>query len=336
MPDDPDAASEQTQADDLLKELFVGIRLEVSETAKAWLFCFSCSKLVAVEHDADVIGWALLGHGVTCSGCGQGIDAWQVLVQTLKLPTPGTSVPIGLRLTSIAYRLRMDRPTQLDLEREGVPAGAQILNVRHSVSPDGGRIIDLDANDSARPPAMKYNMLGAWLGTEPAPEDLQGWTMVLWALHDQDDVARQQLVTAIEALANGRLNDSIVPATVAVENPLFRAVDEYFQWVGISRDRRQNFLRDAATFSHQLNVLAPAIASHLGAPQLSDHLRGHLNRLRGLRNEVAHSGRPSALDRTVAAECVAAAVFGFRYARMLLEVLTFVRDGRTGAAKPDS
>jgi hypothetical protein len=310
--------------------------LEVSETAKAWLFCFGCSKLMAVAHEDDVIGWALLGRGVTCGGCGQAIDPWHVLVQSLKEPTPGASVPIGLRLTAIAYRLRMDRIKELDLEREGVPAGAQLLNVRHSASSDECRIVDLDANDSARQPSTKYNLLGVWRGQEPAPDDVQGWTMVLWAQHDRDDVARQQLVTALEALANGKLKDAIVPATVAVENPLSRAVDDYYQWIGVSNERRQSFLRDAATFSHQLNVLAPAIANHIGAPQLSVQLRGLLNRLRGLRNEVAHTGQVSKLDRDIAAECVAAAVFGFRYARLLSECLEFVRSGHGGEAKTEN
>lgn len=315
----------QDEPTEFMQDLFGSMRLEVTATARAWLYCFHCSKLVAVGHDDDIIGAALLGRGVPCETCGQALDPWRVLAESLKQATPGASVPIGLKQTSIAYRLRMDRPKDLDLEQEGIPANAQILNVRHSASPENCRIVDLEATDSARQPCMKYTVLGIWFGDEPAPDDIQGWTMVLWAQHDTDDIARQQLVTALEALANGRLRDAIVPATVAVENPLARALDAYFQWVGVSKDRRQRFLHGGAEFSHQLNVLAPAAASHLGAPLLSPTLRGSLNKLRDLRNQIAHTGHADDLTRETAAECLAAAIFGFRYARLLGEFIVRVQ-----------
>jgi hypothetical protein len=56
----------------------------------------------------------------------------------------------------------------------------------------------------------------------------------------------------------------------------------------------------------------------IGGPQLPDHIRGSLNRLRGLRNRVAHGGMPETpIPRSDAAECLCAAFFGVEYVRVV-------------------
>ena len=78
------------------------------------------------------------------------------------------------------------------------------------------------------------------------------------------------------------------------------------------------FLDDAATYSHQLNVLLPLVAEWSRVPHLPDHIRGALNRLRRLRNDIAHRGKPEALlTPAEAAEVLCAALFGFRYVGFL-------------------
>lgn len=60
------------------------------------------------------------------------------------------------------------------------------------------------------------------------------------------------------------------------------------------------------------------MVSAMGGPQLPGDLRGLLNRLRGLRNDIAHSGTfKNPITRAQAAECLCAAFFGVEYLRMI-------------------
>jgi len=308
-------------------DFLADIRLEVSETARPALFCFQCGNMTPTSHDEDVIGRMLTNCHPLCSTCGKTLDVLNLLRLALMHEgnAVGFTVPIGLRHTIILYRLPIGRIKELDLRREGIPPDAQILRVVHrNPSMQDAIAVDIDALDTSRRPNFQYRMLGLWRGTDPPPDDVQGDAAILWAMHDVDDVGRQQLVHAMDAFTNNRIAEAIIPANVAVEHTLGRVINDYFEWVGVAKDRRKSFARDAATFSHQLNVLSPAIAHHLHAPPLSGDLRGSLNRLRELRNDAAHAGPPVAAREDVV-DCMVAAVVGFRYARLPGELLDTAR-----------
>jgi hypothetical protein len=128
------------------------------------------------------------------------------------------------------------------------------------------------------------------------------------------------------AIADGRLEEAIIPANVAVEVTLAAVLEEHLRAIGVSNTRLTPFMRDAATYSHQLNVLLPIVLWGTGVPPLAPHLVGVLNRLRGLRNGIGHRGKSEQpLTRAVIGECVAGAVFGFHYARLAGELLSVVR-----------
>jgi hypothetical protein len=75
----------------------------------------------------------------------------------------------------------------------------------------------------------------------------------------------------------------------------------------------KHFLDDAATYSHQLNVVLPLVAALGGAPRLPDHIRGLLNRLRRLRNQIVHGKLKTPLSQAEIAELLCSALFAFRY-----------------------
>jgi AcrR family transcriptional regulator len=148
------------------------------------------------------------------------------------------------------------------------------------------------------------------------------WETITWAPYDDDDEGRRSLNRALLALADGRLDDAIVPANVAVEVTLNRVLSEHLGRVGIGRERLRDFMSNAATYSHQLNILLPVVLAGRGAPAMPEHIRGPLNRLRDLRNDIGHRGLSrTPLTREVVGECLAGAAFGFHFVRLADEVL---------------
>lgn len=122
---------------------------------------------------------------------------------------------------------------------------------------------------------------------------------------------------AFGAYYSHQYQSGIVPANVAIEARLSRLLTSFLERF-VSRDGTKRFLDDAATYSHQLNVLLPVIAHMRGVPVLPDNIRGQLNRLRDFRNEIAHTGRTEhELTNDDAANCFCAALFGFHYINLI-------------------
>jgi hypothetical protein len=121
-------------------------------------------------------------------------------------------------------------------------------------------------------------------------------------------------VQAFAAFVSGNYPALVIPANVAVESRLSRLLSSTLTLRDIPSYRVEDFLTSAATYSYQLNVVLPLILNLLGVPQLAPPVRGALNRLRSLRNSLAHLGQLKAeISSAEAAELVAGALFGFRF-----------------------
>jgi hypothetical protein len=306
-----------------LKDLLGAIRIDVHETARAVLMCFDCGALVRIEGEENVVRDTLLGNPPGCTKCSSPIDVWKNTRFAMEQGGGlAIAAQVGARHTAILYRLGVGDTATFDLREKGVPADAMILRVVHSASlADGLGIVDLDATDSARLLGPMVRVFGVRL-SETEATDMQAQTTVSWALHDADDDGRHSLNRALLAVANGRLAEAIIPANIAVEVTLGRVLAEHLRALRISEKRIAPFLSDAATYSHQLNVVLPLVLASTSAPPMPDGLRGTLNRLRGLRNDAGHTGKTKApLTSEIVGECVAGAVFGFHYVRLAADFL---------------
>ncbi len=313
-----------------LKDILTGIRLDLHETARAALMCFECGGLAQIEREDSVVRDTLLGNPPRCPKCSSPIDVWKNTRFAMEHGGGlAIAAQVGARHTAIWYRLGVGQTATFDLRDKGVPADAMILRVVHSAGfADGLGIVDLDTTDSARLPGPTVRVLGVRLSEAEVP-DMQAQTTVTWALHDADDDGRRNLNRALLAVANVRLDEAIIPANIAVEVTLGRVLTDHLRALRISEKRIEPFLSDAATYSHQLNVVLPLALANTVAPPMNDGLRGTLNRLRGLRNDAGHTGRTKEpLTNETVGECVAGAVFGFHYVRLAAEFLTEERAAR--------
>lgn len=229
---------------------------------------------------------------------------------------------VGARHTVIAYQLAVGEMAEFDIRDKGVPSDAVILRIRHSAAfAKGVAVTDLDATDSARAPDYRVRVIGVRTENGDSP-DMQAQTTVTWAHHDADDDGRLSLNRALLAIADGRIEEAIVPANVAVEVTLAAVLTEHLQGLGIGKKRLEPFMVDAVTYSHQLNVLLPVLLAGTGAPAMDSELRGILDQLRKLRNGIGHRGKPEQpLTKETVGRCVAGAVFGFHYVRLARDFL---------------
>jgi hypothetical protein len=146
--------------------------------------------------------------------------------------------------------------------------------------------------------------------------------LVAWLPNDEEDIAQTLLIAAFDAYVRSDYQPAVydqcvIPANTAVEVALSQLIATWLREQA-SSDNVKEFLNNGATYSPQLNVLMPAMVKAIGGPQLPDHIRGSLNHLRKLRNQLAHSGTPDApIAKSDAAEFLCSAFFGVGYVRMI-------------------
>lgn len=258
---------------------------------------------------------------VICKKCKEHVDLWQAVLDRAKRlrETPWALQWIGAGNTAFLVSMRPGEYYQIELTEHDVPANARILSTNYTSQggPDGA-VTALE-----------------WHGNTPQPRRNMGTTLRLWAiplgegtesrvgdvavsavwLRPDDAVAWPYLVSAFESLAEKDCAPAMVFAQSAVEISMMPLIKERLGRHA-SADRVKNFMRESLTYSHALNVILPYLCAESGVAAMPASIRGALNRLRGIRNDVIHEGGAgSAVTSDDAIEGLTAAAFGFEYMR---------------------
>lgn len=259
-----------------------------------------------------------------CRQCLNDFDLW-CTASDMMVEGPFSWVAFWLIGSTSAYKrveLPPERGILVNLDHElGIPPDAEILVVHYApLVPENQRgplpFEMTNFETRVRPVPHVLHLYGATFGL-PAPSPSTMYLGATYVTRGIDTAPARSLVEAASQYAAGRYDALLVPANAAVEVTVARAVDIALQSF-VGTDAREHFLDDAATYSHQLNVMMPLLAHVASAPLLRDDLRGQLNRLRKLRNQMAHDGElATPIGKTDAARLLTAAVFGSHYARVL-------------------
>jgi len=138
---------------------------------------------------------------------------------------------------------------------------------------------------------------------------------VLWVHQDVKEDGWPYLLDAFDALVREEYDRVIVPAQSAVEITLMPIIRELLERHS-SIDHVKGFMGDRLTFGNVVNVVLPFMCAQAGVPKMPDSVRGAMNKLRQLRNDLVHKGeRRASISKTESGEALCAAVFGFEYAR---------------------
>jgi hypothetical protein len=263
----------------------------------------------------------------TCSACKAVLDLWQSALLTLSLPTPMFAFGLlGARTAVFTVNLHPERAIELDLS--SFPPEAELLRVYVHLFGTLG--------DHVRTP-LPALMLGSELRLDPFPRrlNLYGTTngqpdvvagqvrvFVEWLDPEKEELSVHHLADAGKQFVAGRYKSMIIPANIAVEAALTPALHAWVRLYCPSEDADGFFGPRGATYSQQLKVLSRIASLSLGIKRMPGRVRNLLDELRQYRNDLVHTGalehkeRP-APDKAKAADFLAAAVFGYHYARYL-------------------
>lgn len=280
-----------------------------------WIRCPQCGAPTPIQdrHTTDYFE----GTRALCPACGTSLDWWTTVLREIRenFMLNQAFGPIGARQALFSITLHPGERTHYKVSDHGIPADAKILYVNYT--PEGPlHPAEIQGGNIPTRPPIRHEVT-VWpvpLTDREVTDAVKVNVLVSWVPHSPLDASWGNLVTAFEAYVAADYDAAIVPANVAVEAALSVFLFDYLARHKIANEHLRPFLDDAATYSHQLNVLLPLIAEWSHAPRLPDHIRGALNRLRRLRNDVAHRGKPETpLLQAEAAELLCAALFGFRY-----------------------
>jgi hypothetical protein len=290
--------------------------------------CGNCHAELKIPE--DVVRKYFRGERAVCL-CGATQDWWSLLLAMINSVMVIPLRVIGAHITVLTLELRQGQESEIDFTAAGVPDDAQILRVYYTAQGDG-----------LKPPLFPLQILLShpeppWIPRKfsiyphmPSPDAAEASKLAVlaaWVPAAETDTPRTQLIAAFNAYSRGDYsppdyNQCIIPANVAVEIALGGLMASWLNQVASSK-RVKDFLNNQATYSHQLNVLLPAMVHLTGGTQLPGQIRGSLNKLRDLRNEIGHGGVPKApITKATAAECLCAAIFGVEYMRMIKEAET--------------
>lgn len=286
-----------------------------------WVRCLSCGAPIQID-DKNFESF-FEGCDIQCPSCVQHVDWWKTALREISenfMLNQAFSL-VSARSTIFPILLRPNQTASYKLTNFGIPPDAKVLYVNYTPQ---GNLFPAELHGNV--PTAKTSRQEVYLWPVPprngdTPEDTKLNIFVTWVPHSQLDDSWKNMIASFEAYVANDYPSCVVPANVAVESSLSITLSSYLPGF-VGKDRTKSFLKDAATYSHQLNVILPLLAGLLNLPSLPEHVRGFLNSLRGLRNDIVHLGATEKpLSKEQCAELLCAALFGFQYVLLLRKKL---------------
>jgi len=264
---------------------------------------------------------------IICEKCKTPINWWKFLLDIVQgnLLSFGVLGSIGAKFSFKQIELHPNTKFRLDFGELGIPETAKILDVNYS--PLGGNLFPTEMHGNK---PIRFTFPHRITLVPTAFRDGEETTntkvsiFVTWIENSEDDISWINLSKAFEYYARNPLSeidfeDLIIPANVAIESKLSILLNNYLMKF-IGGNKVEEFLSNAATYSHQLNILLPLLIKEKKLYSIDSEIIGNLNKLRKLRNEFAHNGKLlSVVKKEEVGRLLCSALFGFYYLRLIEE-----------------
>jgi hypothetical protein len=291
----------------------------------AWVACPNCR--IGLDIQPDTLSDYFSNPSSTCQNCNQPVDLWLATIAWIQeWFAMGSALMLsGARATLLSVPLIPGGTTTVDLvSQAGIPEQAEIVSLNLTGSNSLPHLVH--GNEAIRQPfGPKFAVFGFPI-PDPPPEidttksgPLQVYA--IWFVRSGTDAIVRHLIDAARQFGANNFDGVVIPANIAAEAAITPVVSLALADIGTT-DSRKAFLRDGATYSHQLNFLLQLVAEHRGLARLPEPIRVALNRLRKLRNEMGHSGTCAPQTKPEAAQHLASAIFGVAYARYIAKEIT--------------
>jgi hypothetical protein len=271
-----------------------------------------------------------------CDSCGVEIDFLGALDEAYQKPSRSFYYPlalVGATVTTFRVPLLEGEPVQVVLSDFGIPEPATRLEmdygyrVEEPLSPDAdpiqaGSLIALESGNTVRP--RRYiphvvELVGRGRGKPPFRKT-SALITVVWTTRDRLPPPFDSLLESARLFYEVQIPASMIWANTAVESALSSYLELRLIDV-VGRERVESFLVNAATYSHQLNVVLPLVAKLYDLPLMPEQVRGKLNSLNRLRNKIVHEGLNTlSIDYREAGSFLVTAVVAAQLVRYLGQV----------------
>ena len=279
-----------------------------------WIPCTNCNAPIIVEN--TFIYNYFNNKPILCTNCGFSLNWFKAVNQAIRknfMLNQAFSV-LEANTKIIEIYLKQGTRTCINFLDNGIPKESRILYINYT--PQGGNLYPLEIHGNV--PHRRILTEEIWLypassSNNQTTSETKVNVMISWIENSEDEIEFINIVDAFEAYSNNQYLDSVVPANVAVESALAKLLNTFISNY-VSNKHTDNFLKDAATYSYQLNVVLPLIVKLKNLPVLPDNIRGNLNNLRDYRNQIAHTGKTKdVLTKENIADALCAALFGLKY-----------------------
>jgi hypothetical protein len=262
----------------------------------------------------------LTGKPLVCQACKTETDAWTAFLATLSHPVSflhdAAALFIGCKTKMFVVDIARCGVTKVVFHEHGIPEGSRIVRLNYTPSGVGVFPIELHGNDvPLRRGSSLVHLYGmptdapaSVLSQATAQPPVKVNVYVTFA--ELGEISETALAAAFAALAAADYVEMVIPATTAIEFSCKRLISDLKAPLTLDDAR----IKDKDLLSRVL----PQIAKAVQVPVLANYIVGKAARLWGQRDNVAHTGRlHQPYERANAVPQLAAAVFAFRYCKLL-------------------
>lgn len=277
--------------------------------------CSNCNTPLKNTH--IIVKQWLIERPIDCPECGVELG-WSTVLDSIRNDfafTYATNL-IGANQTLGKLEISPYEVTKLDLNDLQIPTSARILSI-NTTPTDAIALSEFFGNDLRHGEIPHQTpLIGVVLGERGPEPPVEVNVSVHWFAEERARRSKLRLLDACEMFDQHCYKDVLLPAHVAVEIELNKVVRRLIS-DDMANKRLDNFLVDAG-YGHLLNAVLPPLVTAHELPKLQDSIRGQLNRLKGLRNDVVHGNELGENpNRQTVSKVLAAAIFGHQYLRHL-------------------
>ena len=262
------------------------------------------------------------GDRRTCSCGTDWFDVFQEFVKQLPERWTLTEVLGGLHAIK-DLDLAPGQSQEVSMNDMGIPADAEVFDVNFMLTGDAptfrpSLVFGNDVHLDPFPRTLRVHAV-------PNPGvvgHLSATPSIRFVVPSPDGTPMQHLCAAGKHFVAGRYDSIVVPAHIAVECALTRALSAWIARFRVPKVVEKFF--DRSRYEEKLKKICSEAAKDLKIPALPRPIRKQLDLLREYRNDIAHNGMPyraerPSLTKDTATTHLIAALFGCQYARYLRE-----------------